>query len=1035
MKKRSSFRRAVAVLLSLSLILATLVPFAAFAEPIPAANRGILFVRMASASPGNLNWDGSMTHADHWMEFDVTVAGTHTLTLPGWPRSDTLWVEASNGVIFLDPHPIATGRSVVLDEITIDGDVRFAPDAPITTTGGNFWNTDAGYFFDNIPLAGGGPVTSIPGYTMREFRIPVEGNPNYPIDAWSNAGTSPLGTINTGDVMTVTFTVTPGETGGTEPVEITRPLNDPRMPTMGVGGNDNGYDFEEDTKFIGLTFDDGPHAGITPQVLDKLAYLGATATFYINPAHINATTRPIVQRMIDEGHCVDHHGWDHTSFGIPIVGGYHPTRAAAIEDLELAAQTIFDETGFWPFSFRAPFFQWGRPAGHELGQLNMVGLDYIYRMPFVGSGLDPDDWQLDATAEMIAQRILDTRAPVGSHEGVNILLHDGGGARQETVDSLELFIPQLRAEGYEFVSIRQLMILTETMPHTLPSGNYTGPGINGFAPPRGAGTPLWPNYPTWWDNDEWWTDDTPPWYRIPLLTVEESEAHVDLTGQRRHLPDSTVTINAGLRHGHIFDGWVTADGIVFADETERITTITMPATSATVTATWTARTDPSFDVVLQETGVGATGAGEYWEDEIVEIFAGTRTGYDFASWEVVEGGPLPDLTANNATATFTMPANDVTLEAIWTPWAAQNYAVGFVNIFSAAPSGTYPGFSSGTSPQVRFNITEHGDHVLTLPAWPSGGTGNLNPDHANILFVQPTLAGNANRLPVSLLSFAIDGVVVPLDLSPANISPGWWLPTPTPTLPTVPPFTWTTGGAASFAADLADNNLELRSFNLPAATITIPAGALVTITFRVGNGSVTGNDDAITPDFECANFLAFVRSLDGVPATGDIYAHHVSGITTISASNSGITCLSGVEHFSDVENIIVQGNNLTELDVSGRPNLRHLNASNNNLTSLDVSGAVALEALSISRNGMVTITGLGALENLRVFWAEANAFSSLAFYQDAPLERVDVRGNTPALTRADITGATAQALLDFNIAEIFRPRTWARLRILSGLAL
>jgi len=190
----------------------------------------------------------------------------------------------------------------------------------------------------------------------------------------------------------------------------------------------------------------------------------------------------------------------------------------------------------------------------------------------------------------------------------------------------------------------------------------------------------------------------------------------------------------------------------------------------------------------------------------------------------------------------------------------------------------------------------------------------------------------------------------------------------------------------------------------------------------------------ITTTFTCPNFLAYVRTLPGIPTTENIYNTHVRNITQISASNLNITSLSGIQHFSNIENLVVQGNNLTELDLSGLHRLRHLNASNNNLTTLNVTDATSLEAISISRNNISTIIGLDTLWWLRTFWAEGNAFTSLAFDHFAPLEKIDVRGNTPPLSRANITGWNAIDLPDYNPAAIFRPRLWARVRIASGLA-
>jgi len=193
-------------------------------------------------------------------------------------------------------------------------------------------------------------------------------------------------------------------------------------------------------------------------------------------------------------------------------------------------------------------------------------------------------------------------------------------------------------------------------------------------------------------------------------------------------------------------------------------------------------------------------------------------------------------------------------------------------------------------------------------------------------------------------------------------------------------------------------------------------------------------DIDISDDFICPAFKQYLNQNHGVPATGAIYPSHVRNITQISASNRGITSLNGIQHFSNIENIVVQGNNLTELDLSGLHRLRHLNASNNNLTILDVTGATALEAISISRNNISTIIGLDTLENLEVFWAEGNVFASLNFHHVAPLEKIDVRGNAPPLSDSNITGWSAINLPDYDPTRIFLPRVWARLRILSGMA-
>ncbi|MCL2400230.1 MAG: polysaccharide deacetylase family protein [Defluviitaleaceae bacterium] len=264
-------------------------------------------------------------------------------------------------------------------------------------------------------------------------------------------------------------------------------------------------DFPSGTRFIALTFDDGPNTEYTVQILNELSRLGAKATFYVNPVRFSEDTLPVVRRMIEEGHDVCNHGWDHTSFGNDLTTGRHTTRQAARDDVLRTSQAIFDATGYWPWSFRAPFFEWG-------GQSNLLlGLDRELNMAFIDSGMDTNDWMDTRTSRDIANTILNNPNPRG---GI-VLMHDCGGSRQRTVDALEMFIPQMQARGYEFVTVRELFLLQDVMPELF-QGVNAWPRVNQWVPTRRGQweppIPLWPNNPDWWNRD-WWTNSTPPWER------------------------------------------------------------------------------------------------------------------------------------------------------------------------------------------------------------------------------------------------------------------------------------------------------------------------------------------------------------------------------------------------------------------------------------------------------------------------------------------------------------------------------------------
>jgi peptidoglycan/xylan/chitin deacetylase (PgdA/CDA1 family) len=71
-----------------------------------------------------------------------------------------------------------------------------------------------------------------------------------------------------------------------------------------------------DAGLIALTYDDGPEPGGTDGVLDALAEVGATATFFVLMTRVRRHPA-LLRRIVDEGHEIGLHGIDHrplTSF-------------------------------------------------------------------------------------------------------------------------------------------------------------------------------------------------------------------------------------------------------------------------------------------------------------------------------------------------------------------------------------------------------------------------------------------------------------------------------------------------------------------------------------------------------------------------------------------------------------------------------------------------------------------------------------------------------------------------------------------------
>ena len=201
---------------------------------------------------------------------------------------------------------------------------------------------------------------------------------------------------------------------------------------------------------IALTFDDGPDAQWTPQILDILKTKHAPATFFIIGE--NAESSPqLVQREVREGHDVGNHTFTHPNLG---------ETPPAITRLELnATQRLFEAlTGRSMRLFRAPYFGDAEPTtADELIPLQVAqDIGYIE----VGLHIDPDDWERPSVADIVSRVIAGAENTDANRHGQVVLLHDGGGNRANTVVALPQIIDGLRARGFTLVTVSELAGLT-----------------------------------------------------------------------------------------------------------------------------------------------------------------------------------------------------------------------------------------------------------------------------------------------------------------------------------------------------------------------------------------------------------------------------------------------------------------------------------------------------------------------------------------------------------------------------------------------
>ena len=190
---------------------------------------------------------------------------------------------------------------------------------------------------------------------------------------------------------------------------------------------------------IALTFDDGPNDPYTPQLLEVLARHNVKATFFMLGRYVEA--RPDLARLVAEsGHVIGNHTFSHPNLIFVRANRVH-------REIEDCRRALSDAVGPHSSLFRPPFGG-RRPASLRIAR--SLGLATIMW------NITGWDWKAPSP-DYIEQKI--ASRPRG---GSVILLHDGGHEgmgvdRAKTVVATERIIARCKAEGYEFVTIPQMM--------------------------------------------------------------------------------------------------------------------------------------------------------------------------------------------------------------------------------------------------------------------------------------------------------------------------------------------------------------------------------------------------------------------------------------------------------------------------------------------------------------------------------------------------------------------------------------------------
>jgi peptidoglycan-N-acetylglucosamine deacetylase len=201
-------------------------------------------------------------------------------------------------------------------------------------------------------------------------------------------------------------------------------------------------------KRLALTFDDGPNDPATLELLDVLARHQAKATFFLIGKHVRK--RPdIVQRIVAAGHEIGNHTYWHPNL-------VFCSDAKLLLEIKECAMALEDagvpDAG--KKLFRPPF---GGRKPATLRIARQLGYE-----PVMWS-VTCFDWKA-TTADRV-----EAHARRRIRGGDVILLHDGGhreiGAdRRHTVAATDRILSRYRAEGFEFIGVREWIESKEADP-------------------------------------------------------------------------------------------------------------------------------------------------------------------------------------------------------------------------------------------------------------------------------------------------------------------------------------------------------------------------------------------------------------------------------------------------------------------------------------------------------------------------------------------------------------------------------------------
>lgn len=189
---------------------------------------------------------------------------------------------------------------------------------------------------------------------------------------------------------------------------------------------------KDNQKLVAITFDDGPSI-YTQRYLDILKEKGIKASFFNIGGNVN-TFPQLTKACLDAGHNVFCHTYTH-----PPLSTVSPERVR--QELSKTYAALNKAAGIKTTTLRPPYGDF-----KETTWLNTEGL----LSASVIWNIDSRDWSRPG-ADAIYKNVTSNVQP-----GNIILMHDGGGPREQDIQALPGIIDEIKRQGFTFVTLSEL---------------------------------------------------------------------------------------------------------------------------------------------------------------------------------------------------------------------------------------------------------------------------------------------------------------------------------------------------------------------------------------------------------------------------------------------------------------------------------------------------------------------------------------------------------------------------------------------------